>query len=127
MLRPYEIKEQGVLLKKDLMSSIFDYKSNIIIRNDQLNQINDMSKIKSKMSSIKQSGVSFLLNHRESNISSNKPTKMQYANTKERVFGCNYPPTQDIPIKITDKPLLKSTEIKPRSTSYLFNKSSIIF
>ena len=109
------------------MSSIFDYKSNIIIRNDQLNHINDMSKIKSKLNNLKQSGVSFLLNHKDTNTFNNKPTKMLYANTKERVFGCNYPPTQDIPIKITDKPLLKSTELKLRPTSHLLNKSSIIF
>jgi hypothetical protein len=108
------------------MSSVFDYKSNIIIRKDQLNQLNDISTIKKGINNNKQSGVSFLFNHRENNMFDQKPNKT-YVDTKDRVFGCNYPPTKDIPIKITDKPLIKSTEIKPRTTSHLFNKSSIIF
>lgn len=128
-LRPFQIKEEGKENRN--IERIIQYENKENKENSSNLQTEPMKNV------LKQKeGLSFLFNYNTSrgdfNEKSNKKCNFPKENTKNRVFGCNYPiPKKNkeisIPIKLYDQPYPKRKEVKVTATSYLFNKSSIVF
>ncbi len=123
-------------MRKDLMSSIFDYSHNIERREHDIKK-NSLLQSSNNNNYLNTSYKCFSLLINKSHNEKKSTTKKCFFNTnsntndtKSRVLGCSYPinnTESNIPIKLTDKPCHKSNEPKKTQTSHLFNKSSIVF